>query len=113
MTNKMRAVISLFDLSGIISRPYMDAGYVVYQFDQQLESNLYDCNWHIGGDYREWTPIIESIYFQLSESIHGSHHRYASCSRTDWTPVAGQIDRPHTLHPCMAWKLSQIGRIMR
>ena len=69
MTNKMRAVISLFDLSGIISRPYLDAGYVVYQFDQQLEFNLYDCNWHIGGDYREWTPIIDSIYDQYDVSI--------------------------------------------
>ena len=71
--SKPKAVISLFDYTGAISKPYLDAGYVVYQFDQQLENNLYvgngKRNWHIGGDYREWTPIIESIYDQYDVAI--------------------------------------------
>ena len=64
--SKTKAVISLFDYTGAISKPWLDAGYVVYQFDQQLENNLYvgngKRNWHIGGDYREWDSMINAAY---------------------------------------------------
>ena len=39
--SKPKAVISLFDYSGILSRPWLDSGlYTVFQFDQQLETDI-------------------------------------------------------------------------
>ena len=60
--SKTKAVISLFDYTGAISKPYLDAGYAVYQFDQQLEDNIRGWNWQVGGDYRRWDSMINAIY---------------------------------------------------
>ena len=78
--SKTKAVISLFDYTGVLSKPYLDSGlYTVLQFDQQLENNWTphltkgsNRGWlpaTVGGDYREWTPIIESIYDQYDVAI--------------------------------------------
>ena len=62
---KPKAVISLFDYTGVLSRPWLNSGYRVFQFDQQLDS---ECHFDIeypttvGGDYREWFSMIEAIY---------------------------------------------------
>ena len=57
------AVISLFDYTGILSKPWLDEGFRVFMFDQQLtNSNQGEGLYHIGGDYREWPDTIRGIY---------------------------------------------------
>ena len=77
--SKPKAVISLFDYTGVLSKPYLDSGlYTVFQFDQQLETDISTISKYspctMGGDYREWTSKnniynIDSIYRQYDVAI--------------------------------------------
>jgi hypothetical protein len=61
--NKPRAVISLFDLTGEAVKPWADAGYTCFLFDQQHTSaSFYPNMVNTSGDASTWGPDIAEIF---------------------------------------------------
>jgi len=62
--DKPKAVISLFDLTGQMVKPWADAGYHTFQFDLQHAHGLNGKgrNYTIGGDASTWAEALAEIF---------------------------------------------------
>ena len=70
-TNKPKAVISLFDLSGEMVKPWAEAGYDCFLFDIQHTEDviLHGRCTVVGGDASTWADDIAEIFAAYDVSI--------------------------------------------